>query len=162
MKILFENNLPIPVRTYGGTERILYWLMKELVRLGHEVYLVGNPLSQVESIGVKLIPKSDPHNWKHLIPKDIDIVHFFVSPPFEYDGKFVVTIHDLILTKFPTVRASTLSPWVYKVKNLMYRLVIWSAVHRSKAVIAVSNFTKQDIEAQFSVQSSKVKMILIS
>lgn len=95
-----------------------------------------------------------------ILREKIDLMHFMhFNVPVLTPCKFVVTIHDLILTKFPTVRASTLSPWVYKVKNLMYRLVIWSAVHRSRAVIAVSNFTKQDIEAQFSVQSSKAKMI---
>ena len=55
MKILFQHDGIIPVKTYGGTERILYWLMKELSILGHEVYLIVHPQSQVKDIGVRLI-----------------------------------------------------------------------------------------------------------
>jgi len=90
----------------------------------------------------------------------INLMHFMhFNVPILTPTKFVATIHDLILTKFPTLRATTLSPAFYWVKNWMYRLVIWLAVHRSEAVIAVSNFTKDDIEKQFSVKGDKVKMI---
>jgi len=90
----------------------------------------------------------------------ITLMHFMhFNVPILTPSKFVVTIHDLILTKFPTIRATTLSPLIYKIKNLMYRLVIWSAIKRSESVIAVSKFTKHDIEEQFSVKADKVKMI---
>jgi glycosyltransferase involved in cell wall biosynthesis len=78
MKIVFEHNGILPVLKYGGTERIIYWLMKELVKLGHQVTLIGSAESQVQSIGVKLIPRID-HEWTKLIPKDTDLVHTFYS-----------------------------------------------------------------------------------
>ena len=90
----------------------------------------------------------------------IDLMHFMhFNVPVLTPTKFIVTIHDLILTKFPTLRATTLSPIFYWIKNIMYRVVIWLAIKRSKTVIAVSNFTKDDIEKQFSVKGDKVKMI---
>ena len=93
MKILFEYNGIIPVKTYGGTERILYWLMKELVILGHEVYLIAAPESQVDSIGVRLIKRTDA-SWRHLVPPEIDILHLFLTPSEPLpDHPFVVTIH---------------------------------------------------------------------
>lgn len=76
----------------------------------------------------------------------LDLVHFpHFNVPLFYFGRFVVTIHDLILIHFPTRRNSTLSPFLYWLKFLAYKIVIKSAIYRSKKVIAVSEFTKKDI-----------------
>ncbi|RLA61723.1 MAG: glycosyltransferase family 4 protein [Epsilonproteobacteria bacterium] len=91
MKILFNHPEVVPVKRYGGTERILYWLMKELVLLGHEVVLVGNPKSQVKEIGVELIPHES--DWRYLIPSDVDILHLFISPHLKFDQPLMVTLH---------------------------------------------------------------------
>ena len=77
---------------------------------------------------------------------DLDLVHFaHFNVPVFYFGRFIVTIHDLILLNFPTMRATTLSPFWYRIKFLAYKLAISSAVHRSSRIIAVSRFTKKDI-----------------
>ncbi|MFA5248366.1 MAG: glycosyltransferase family 1 protein [Patescibacteria group bacterium] len=87
----------------------------------------------------------------------VNLMHFpHFNVPIFCPVKFVVTIHDLILTKFPTVRASTLSPFLYKIKNLFYRLIIWRAVQRSKKIIAVSEFTKKDITDKFKINPNKI------
>lgn len=92
-----------------------------------------------------------------LLKYNLDLVHFcHFNVPILYPKRFIVTIHDLILTKFPTVRASTLSPWIYKFKNLAYRLIISSAVKRSKTIIAVSEFTKEDIIDRFKAPADKI------
>jgi len=67
-----------------------------------------------------------------------------------------VTIHDLILTKFPTTRATTLGPFLYFIKNIFYRLIILNAVWRAKKVIAISEFTRKDIIKQFHVKEEKI------
>lgn len=72
--------------------------------------------------------------------------------------KFIVTIHDLILTKYPTQRASTLSPFFYKIKNLAYKLIIRHAVKASEKIISVSNFTKNDIVNQFGISEDKIRV----
>ena len=90
----------------------------------------------------------------------LDLMHFpHFNVPVLVPVKFVVTIHDLILTKFPTVRASTLHPWLYKIKNQAYRLVISTAMSRAVRIIAVSNFTKDDIVEQFKVRPDKIEVI---
>ena len=72
----------------------------------------------------------------------LDLMHFpHFNVPVLTPVKFVVTIHDLILTKFPTIRATTLNPIFYKIKNWVYKIVIWLAIKRAKEVIAVSCFT---------------------
>jgi glycosyltransferase involved in cell wall biosynthesis len=76
----------------------------------------------------------------------LDLVHFpHFNVPLFYFGKFIVTIHDLILIHFPTVRSSTLGPVSYWIKFIVYKIVIKSAMLRSNRIIAVSNFTKSDI-----------------
>ena len=90
----------------------------------------------------------------------LDLVHFpHFNVPFFVPTKFVVTIHDLILTKFKTIRATTLHPFIYKIKNWGYRLIIRRALNRSKKVIAVSNFTKNDIVDQFRIDPNKISVI---
>jgi len=87
----------------------------------------------------------------------LDLIHFpHFNVPILTMNKFVVTVHDLILTKFPTVRATTLSPFIYKLKNLAYRLVIWLALKRAQKVITVSEFTKNDIVDQFHIDPKKI------
>ncbi|HRH32567.1 MAG TPA: glycosyltransferase family 1 protein [bacterium] len=90
----------------------------------------------------------------------IDLMHFpHFNVPIFCPTKFVVTIHDLILTKFPTTRASTLGPVKYFLKNIAYRFVINRAIQRSEKVIAVSHYTKDDIISQFNVDPKKIIMI---
>jgi glycosyltransferase involved in cell wall biosynthesis len=87
----------------------------------------------------------------------IDLMHFpHFNVPIFCPARFVVTIHDLILTKFPTIRASTLSPILYRIKNFFYKFVILTATKRSKKIITVSEFTKKDIVEKFRINSEKI------
>jgi glycosyltransferase involved in cell wall biosynthesis len=87
----------------------------------------------------------------------LDLVHFpHFNVPYFYKGKFVVTIHDLILFRFPTKKATTLSPFLYFFKRLGYRSVINQAVKRARAIIAVSNYTKKDILDNFKIDPQKI------
>lgn len=80
--------------------------------------------------------------------------HFNV--PILTPKKYIITIHDLILTKFPTVRATTLSPWLYRIKDLAYRITIRLAVWRAKKIIAVSEYTKKDLIDNFRLDEKKI------
>jgi len=89
----------------------------------------------------------------------VNLMHFpHFNVPIFYFGKFVVTIHDLILRRFPTRRASTKNFFVYWLKNLGYRFVIWLAVKRAKKVIAVSEYVKEDIKKVFSLPELKINV----
>lgn len=76
MKIVFQHSGVLPVKKYGGIERILFWHMKELARLGHKVVLFGHPDSQVNEYGIELreSPK-DINDLPKVLPKDADIIH---------------------------------------------------------------------------------------
>jgi glycosyltransferase involved in cell wall biosynthesis len=84
-----------------------------------------------------------PRLIKQQKPDLVCFPHFNV--PFFYRGPFILTIHDLLLRRYPSRRASTLGPVKYWFKNLAYRLIIVSAIKRAQKVIAVSQFTKSEI-----------------
>lgn len=94
--------------------------------------------------------------WR-LRREKLDLIHFpHFNVPLFTPGPFVVTIHDLILTHFPTMRATTRSRLGYTLKNWAYHLVIAAALRRARRIIAVSEFTKADIAAQFKVAPARI------
>ncbi len=86
-----------------------------------------------------------------------DLVHFpHFNVPVLYRKAFVVTIHDLILVHYPTVRNTTRLALLYGMKFLVYRYVIASAIRRARYIITVSEFTKQDIVREYPGARGKV------
>ena len=51
-------NLPVPPKKYGGTEKIIYWLCKELTKRGHKVTLFAAKDSKVSCNLCPIIKKS--------------------------------------------------------------------------------------------------------
>jgi len=87
----------------------------------------------------------------------LDLVHFpHFNVPIFYFGKFIVTIHDLIITRFATTKATTRDLLTYKIKRIFYHLVIKNAVWRAKKILAVSHFTKNEIINFFKIQEEKI------
>jgi glycosyltransferase involved in cell wall biosynthesis len=90
----------------------------------------------------------------------LDLVHFtHFNVPILYRGRFVVTIHDLILLHFPTIRNTTKSRLMYGMKYLAYRLAIASAIRRARIVLTVSRFTERDIVSSFPSAHGKTIVI---
>lgn len=88
------GRVPIPPTLYGGTERIIYWLGKALVELGHQVTLIANDQSHIP--GAELRPvaarEPDPHAWQKLVPDTTDLVHLWDTGQPQSPKPFVVTI----------------------------------------------------------------------
>jgi len=82
----------IPVKKYGGTERIVQWLAAEFVKKGHKVCLVGLPgcdLPHVTCISATTAQEA----WR-AIPPDVDIVHFHSwEPPDSFEMPWIYTLH---------------------------------------------------------------------
>jgi len=92
-----------------------------------------------------------------IVREKVDLMHFpHFNVPVLWRGRFVVTIHDLILLGFPTRRATTLGPWKYKIKEAGYRIVISQAIKGSQKIITVSNYTKEELIKYFKVTPSKI------
>ncbi len=90
-----------------------------------------------------------------------DLVHFpHFNVPIFYRGDFILTIHDLLLRKFHSRRASTLGPIKFWLKKRFYLLVIGAAIRRAKKIIAVSNFTKKEILKYYPrIRPEKIEVI---
>jgi glycosyltransferase involved in cell wall biosynthesis len=89
-----------------------------------------------------------------------DVIHFpHFNVPLLYFGTMIVTIHDLILLRFPTRRATTHNILFYWIKYTLYRFVIFCAVRRARDIIAVSAFTRADICDQYSFACKKTHVI---
>ncbi|HQB76263.1 MAG TPA: glycosyltransferase family 1 protein [bacterium] len=87
----------------------------------------------------------------------LDLVHFpHFNVPILTPVPFVVTIHDLILTRFSSRRASMLPAAFYWFKQAAYRLVIRTAIRRARAIITVSEFTRRDIIKKFKANPKKL------
>lgn len=90
----------------------------------------------------------------------LDLVHFpHFNVPLFYRRPFVLTIHDLIISHYPDSRATTLPIWLYRLKLLVYRLVVRSASRRARKIIAVSRFTKDDIIRILKIKPEKIRVI---
>lgn len=93
----------------------------------------------------------------YIAKEKLDLMHFpHFNIPILTPSSFVMTLHDLILTRFPTTRASTKSEIIYKLKSLAYGVVIRAAIWRAKKIIAVSEFTKNDIISKFPRAKDKI------
>ncbi|MBI5404749.1 MAG: glycosyltransferase family 4 protein [Candidatus Kerfeldbacteria bacterium] len=89
----------------------------------------------------------------------LDLMHFpHFNVPLLTRGRFVVTVHDLILNKFPTERASTLEPMLYWAKHAAYMRVIRSAIRRSRHVLAVSENTSRDIQSTYGLSADRISV----
>jgi len=81
--------MPIPVADYGGTERVVWSLGKELVRLGHQVTFLVPPGSTCPFAKVLVYDPQKPINEQ--IPTDIDVVHLFFLTKEKLDKPYLMT-----------------------------------------------------------------------
>jgi glycosyltransferase involved in cell wall biosynthesis len=89
----------------------------------------------------------------------LDLMHFpHFNVPILYRKKIIITIHDLILLHFPTIKSTTLSPIFYWIKFLAYKLSISNAIYHSSKIMTISEFTKSDILDNYAVASEKIQV----
>ena len=91
MNILIAHKGIIPVTNYGGTERVIWYLGKELSKLGHTVSYLVNKGSHCDFAKVIFIDSSK--DLATQIPQETDIVHFNFFPPEQIAKPYVITMH---------------------------------------------------------------------
>ncbi len=81
MRVTLVHHTKLPVRGYGGTERIVVALARGLAELGHEVSLIAPPGTVVPEAGVIAVAagelNSATHDLTPHLPERTDIVHAF-------------------------------------------------------------------------------------
>ena len=140
MKILIDGRL------YGlenaGLGRYLMNLVGELSKIGTKnEYVLLLRRKYFDNLEL-------PANWKKVLAdfrhysiteqfvlpglinkENPDIVHFpHFNVPILYGGKFIVTIHDMLMHDFAGLSATTLPSPLYYLKRIVYKLVFRRAV----------------------------------
>jgi glycosyltransferase involved in cell wall biosynthesis len=97
MHIALYTHSRIPVRGYGGTQRVVVWLARGLVELGHRVTLVAAAGSRVpEADMVELDPtqiRKPEFDITRFLPASVDLLHThapLATPPRQ---PYVFTLH---------------------------------------------------------------------
>jgi len=169
------KKIGIDARMYGqvsgGIGRYTAELIRELEEIDHEnkyiIFVSKEADKYYDSKKANFRKVIAPFHWygkaeqikyPALINKfKLDLMHFpHFNVPYFYRGKYVVTIHDLILLKYPSTRATTLGPLKFKMKYIFFKVNTAHALRNAEKIIAVSENTKKDIVENFSVESNKI------
>lgn len=121
-----------------------------LVNAGWEKKLLDVPWHTIrEQLDVLRILHSDR----------LDVAHFpYFNVPVGYPGKYLLTIHDLIVDHFDTGRASTLPAPLYRMKRLAYHLAMKRGISRAAAISVISQTTKQEVMDHYHVDPSHLSV----
>lgn len=98
---------------------------------------------------------------REIAAANVQLMHFpHWNVPLFSRVPFVVTIHDLILLEDPlSARATTKNAFIHGLKYVGFRMAVENAIHRSRHIIAVSEYTKGSVLRHFRVKSQKVSVI---
>lgn len=170
MKILLDARLYGPENS--GLGRYIVNLVNELSRLDSKnQYVILLRKKYFDDLDL-------PQNWKKiqadfrhysfaeqlLIPRIIkkekpDITHFpHFNVPLFFKGKFIVTIHDMLMHKSVGPAATTLPAPLYFIKRLGYRAVFDHAVKSSVALIVPSRAVKEELLEKYDIDRDKIKV----
>lgn len=87
----------------------------------------------------------------------LDLVHIpYHNPPIFYPGRFVVTIHDVTILRTNTGKATTLPMPIYRLKRMLYWLLLAVSLRRACRILAVSETTKKELLSHFSLDPNKI------
>ncbi len=88
-----------------------------------------------------------------------DTTHFpHFNVPVFFGGKFIVTIHDMLMHKSMGLAATTLSAPVYFIKRLGYRFVFDNAIKKSKMILVPSHTVRDELTEEYKLNSDKIKV----
>ncbi len=168
MKILID------ARLYGlenaGLGRYLINLIDELVRLDDENEYVL--LLRKKYFNELKLPKNCEKvlaDFRHysfieqiklpvLIKKiNPSIVHFpHFNVPLVFRGKYIVTIHDILMHKQKGRKTTTLPAPLYYLKRIGYHIIFKKAVQGSVKVIVPSKFVKKELIDYYNLNEEKI------
>jgi len=89
-----------------------------------------------------------------------DLVHFTMThQPILYFGKTVTTIHDLTTARFTNPSKNW---FVFKLKQWIYRGVVVWVSHKSRFILTISKYVKQDIAHYSHVSPDKIRVTYLA
>lgn len=98
--------------------------------------------------------------FRQLRNLNADLVHFpMAQQPVFYSGKTVTSIMDLTTARF---RNPSKNPVVFSFKQLIYKWLVKRVAHKSKRIIAISEFAKNDIAEYTQVNKDKITVTYLA
>lgn len=87
----------------------------------------------------------------------LDILHVpHFNAPMLYQGKLVLTIHDLLWHEQRGGEATTLQSWEYWAKYLGYKTVVGSSINKAKKIIVPTASTKKTVLEHYPQTEGKI------
>ncbi len=87
----------------------------------------------------------------------LDLVHFPAAYiPMLYQGKFVVTTHDMTKINFREKAATTHKLPIYLIKHLAFTTTFKQALSRAQKIITPSNYVKDDLVKLLGIKKDKI------
>jgi glycosyltransferase involved in cell wall biosynthesis len=116
--------------------------------------LASDPRVEIVPIGLPLLIPSEHALWPRLIRRHrLDVMHSpYVVGPLISTVPVVVTVHDLIFELHPEYTPR-------RVLRIAYRAMASASLARASAVIAVSEATRQDLEAWYPATRGRTQVI---
>lgn len=85
------------------------------------------------------------------------ITHFpHFNVPLSFKGKYIVTIHDILMHKQKGKQATTLPAPLYYLKRIGYHRVFKKAVNGSEDIIVPSKFVKKELMDYYDLDEKKI------
>lgn len=85
---------------------------------------------------------------------------FHFNVPLVMRVPYLVTIHDIIKSRFKNSDTTTRSPLIFRLKRLGYKLTISRAVSRARRIIVPTNSVKNEVLAEFDADPTIIKPVL--
>lgn len=173
MKIGIDcRNIFIPPNVSGaGIGQYIYFFIKSLLAYDAKntyILFVGEPFCDKEieenpRVNIRILPF---YRWKKYFPliyshvfvpiffmmQGLDVLHGPANIlPFFYSGKTVLTIHDLAIYCHPE--------WFPDKQSFSTRVIVPRSIRRAHKIIAVSEFTKLELQKIFSVPEKKIDVL---
>ncbi|MCX6807092.1 MAG: glycosyltransferase family 1 protein [Candidatus Berkelbacteria bacterium] len=161
----FKVGIDARMLGYSGVGRYVENLVKELLLIDKKNQYVlfvqeGQDISnykncKIVEVNAPIYSTKEQTNFLRAINKEnLDLMHFtHFNRPILYNQPSIVTIHDLTPLYFPGKKRSSF------IEQKAYRFVLKNALKKASKIIAVSNFTKNDLIKNFPFAKEKIQVI---
>ncbi|MCD8485108.1 glycosyltransferase family 4 protein [Candidatus Woesebacteria bacterium] len=132
------ENQPVEWVVFISPEHDLDWLLPLAEK---------NPAVTIQTVTIRHYSLAEQFIWPRVLWKaELDLVHVpHFNVPVLYLRPYTVTIHDLLWHQQRDPRATTLLPWVHRLKYGAYRLVSTIAIRRAQYVFVPSKVVRKEV-----------------
>lgn len=153
----------IDARLYSQTgvgiyiRNIIHHLINEKTQgITFYLYILPQDIDNLPVVPTNFIIRLSPYKWHSfkeqihflfaIIKDKLDLMHFtYFGFPILYWRPLISTIHDITPILYKTGKASTKNRFIYEIKSLLFKLVLFCQVRKSKTIITPSFAVKKSL-----------------